>query len=158
MARKAIGHHHMDVCAGVGKRGKSVSKNPGSVVNLFSPQNDLFNSHCHSAFLLPVPRIASRLLVTDSIADRLPLQVAHRFDASRRLYQKGAEISCASTYAGGDPYGSTIIFLARRSHIHHHRPIASASNHLRLGSSCRRLESTQMDKLGSFDRLWIPGV
>jgi len=33
-----------------------------------------------------VPRIASRLLVTDSIADRLPLQVAHRFDASRRLY------------------------------------------------------------------------
>src|SRR5215813_14463119 len=54
--------------------------------------------------------------------------------------------------------GSTIIFLARRNHIHHHCPIASRSDHLRLGSSCRRLDSTQMDKLGSFGRRWILGV
>src|SRR5262252_532680 len=62
------------------------------------------------------------------------------------------------THAGGDPYESTIIFLARRNHIHDHCPIASRSDHLRLGSSCRRLDSTQMDKLGSFDCRWIPGV
>src|SRR6266550_3796840 len=32
LARMAIAHHHTDVCAGVGKRRKSVSKNSGPIL------------------------------------------------------------------------------------------------------------------------------
>src|SRR4030095_827561 len=49
---------------GVGKRRKSVSKNSGPILNLFSPKRDLFHGHCHIESLLLVSRIASRFLTT----------------------------------------------------------------------------------------------
>src|SRR6516164_4482672 len=65
-----IGHHNMNVCSGVGKRRKGVSKNSGPILNLFSPQYDLFYSHCHIRYLT-ILRIASRFSRrADVIAER----------------------------------------------------------------------------------------
>src|SRR5262249_4645575 len=71
---KAIGHHYMDVCAGVGKRRKSISTNAGLILNLFSPQHDPFHSHCHSEPLLFIPKFASDFPWRNSIAKLRRLQ------------------------------------------------------------------------------------
>ena len=65
----------MNICAGMGKRRKSIGKNSGPVLNLFSPQHDLFNSHCHSDSLLFVQGIRLRYRVVDSIPDLFARQI-----------------------------------------------------------------------------------
>jgi hypothetical protein len=78
----AIAHHHLDVRAGVGKRRKSVSKNSGPILNLFSPQDDLFHSHCHiESSLLSQESDGEILLRTD-----MGCKLRHGVDALTGLY------------------------------------------------------------------------
>jgi hypothetical protein len=52
---------------------------------------------------------------------------------------------------GWGQYESKNVFLGRRNHIQHHRVIASAKDHLRLGSRHPRLDGTKMVELGRVD-------
>jgi len=41
----------MAVRAGVSQRGESAGNNPSLIFNLFSPEHNFFDSHCHFSFL-----------------------------------------------------------------------------------------------------------
>ena len=59
----------MDICAGIGKRRKSVGKNTGPIFNLFSPQHDLLDGYRHVESLFLVSKIRSRFLWLGCISD-----------------------------------------------------------------------------------------